>query len=174
MNFTANISKLTQLWKANAPVATYVAIRSPSTSPCLCKNVKAGILKGTPFRTLPLTYDETQAPHYIFDRKVWLSWNTSNLHNERNRIAETTFEDLIIRKFMYGTWHGALVSEVIIKRRHNMIILAFIASVEHVLQRQVYFLQGYTEELLSHWLKCPIKVELQCVTSKEDVVFKRI
>ena len=27
--------------------------------------------------------------------------------------------------------------------------------------RKVYFLIGYTEEMLSYWLKCPVKLELQ-------------
>lgn len=102
--------------------------------------------------------------------------NLSSIGNlyEEKRHAETTFEDLIIRKFMFGTWHGILASEVVIKRRHNMIVLAFLASMEHALQRQVYFLQGYTEELLTNWLKCPVKVELSAVSSKNDVIFKKI
>ncbi len=38
----------------------------------------------------------------------------------------------------------------------------------------IYFLIGYSEELLSCWLKCPVKLELQTVESNEDVVFKYI
>ncbi|KAJ8985373.1 hypothetical protein NQ317_008407 [Molorchus minor] len=32
----------------------------------------------------------------------------------------------------------------------------------------------YTEELLSFWLQCPVKLELQSVANKKDVIFKYI
>ncbi|KAH9490247.1 28S ribosomal protein S24, mitochondrial [Bulinus truncatus] len=156
------------------PVSSFfLAFRGLSISACVCVNRKSGVPKVTPFRTLPLTYDEAQPPSKIYVTKGWLSWNTTNLYGE-TRHAETTFEDLIIRKFIFGTWHGVLASEVVIKRRHNLIVLAFLASMEKTLQRQVYFLQGYTEELLSNWLKCPVKVELSAVSSKDEVIFKKI
>uniref|UniRef100_A0A0B6XZA2 28S ribosomal protein S24, mitochondrial n=1 Tax=Arion vulgaris TaxID=1028688 RepID=A0A0B6XZA2_9EUPU len=150
-----------------------IALRGISTTASFCKNRKSGIPKITQFRTKPLTYEQAQAPFNIYVRKGWLSWNTSNLYQE-NRRGETTFEDFLIRKFMYGTWHHNLGSEVIIKRRHNMIVLSFLLISDRLLPRQMYFLQGYTEELLSHWLKCPLKVELQTVTSFNDVIFKKI
>ena len=37
----------------------------------------------------------------------------------------------------------------------------------------MYFLIGYTEELLSYWLQCPVKLELQ-TAKKNDVIFKYI
>lgn len=40
--------------------------------------------------------------------------------------------------------------------------------------QRIYFLIGYTEELLSHYLKCPVKLELQAVDSHKDMVFKCI
>ena len=89
-------------------------------------------------------------------------------------MAQTAFEDVIIRKFMEGSWHGILASAVVIKRKHNTITLAFLANVFNALPSQIYFLQGYTEELLSHWLKCPIKVELSTVNSTKETVFKYI
>ncbi|CAG5122018.1 unnamed protein product, partial [Candidula unifasciata] len=150
-----------------------LAARGLSTTACLCKNRKSGIPKITQFRTKPLTYEQAQAPFNIYVRKGWLSWNTSNLYGE-GRKAETAFEDFLIRKFMFGTWHTNLVSEVVIKRRQNIIVLSFLVSMERLLARQVYFLQGYTEELLTTWLKCPVKVELQTVDSFDDVVFKKI
>ena len=39
---------------------------------------------------------------------------------------------------------------------------------------QVYFLIGYTEEMLSQWLKCPVKLELQVVEDPKDVIYKYI
>ena len=36
---------------------------------------------------------------------------------------------------------------------------------------KIYFLIGYTEELLSMWLKCPVKLELQFVPDYKDVIF---
>ncbi|BFZ02630.1 hypothetical protein BsWGS_05669 [Bradybaena similaris] len=155
-------------------VTSYTAaVRGLSTTACVCKNRKSGIPKITPFRTKPLTYEQAQAPYNIYVRKGWLSWNTSNLYEEGRR-GETIFEDFLIRKFMFGTWHTNLTSEVVIKRRYNVITLSFLVAMDKLLPRQVYFLQGYTEELLSNWLKCPVKVELQTVDSFDDVIFKKI
>lgn len=95
-----------------------------------------------------------------------------NLHEE-GRASETTTEDMFIRKFMGGTWHRLLASEVIIKRRHNMIIIACLVF-QAVPPRKMYFLSGYTEELLSTFLNCPVKVELQTVKDKKDIIFKYI
>jgi hypothetical protein len=38
----------------------------------------------------------------------------------------------------------------------------------------MYFLIGYTEELLSLWLKCPVRLELQTTSSDKDIVYKYI
>lgn len=88
------------------------------------------------------------------------------------RSSETAVEDMFIRKFVMGTWHALFLSEVIIKRQHNLIRIAGIIS-RDVSARKMYFLIGYTEELLSYWLQCPIKLELQ-TAEKTDVVFKYI
>ena len=40
--------------------------------------------------------------------------------------------------------------------------------------RQMYFLKGYTEEMLSYILKCPVRLEIQTVKDKKDVIFKYI
>lgn len=95
---------------------------------------------------------------------------------DEGRRGETVIEDSFIRDFMQGTWHRILASDVIIKRRHNTIYLAM-----YVENRQyksflskIYFLVGYTEELLSCLLKCPVKLELQTVESVQDMTFKYI
>lgn len=89
------------------------------------------------------------------------------------RPSETAVEDQFIRKFMQGTWHALFVSEIIIKRQHNLIRIAGLVH-RGVLPRKMYFLIGYTEELLSFWLQCPVKLELQTVADKKDVVFKYV
>lgn len=82
-------------------------------------------------------------------------------------------EDAFIRRFMHGTWPEAFVSEIVVKRQHNLVRVAGII-VPNIPPKKVYFLIGYTEELLSFWLKCPVKLELQTVNEREDVHYKYI
>ena len=89
------------------------------------------------------------------------------------RSSETAIEDMFIRKFVTGTWHALFVSEIIIKRQHNIIRVAGIIR-RSIGARKIYFLIGYTEELLSFWLQCPVKLELQTVADRSDVIFKYI
>ena len=81
-------------------------------------------------------------------------------------------EDMFIRKFLKGTWSGLFLSEIIIKRQHNTIRIAALIRPMMVV-RKIYFLIGYSEEMLSQWLKSPVKLELQVVDPK-DVVYKYI
>lgn len=74
---------------------------------------------------------------------------------------------------MTGTFHNLLCSEVIIKRQHNHIRIAAILR-QGIIARKMYFLIGFTEELLSSWLQCPITLEVQTVADSKDVVFKYI
>jgi len=74
---------------------------------------------------------------------------------------------------MSGTWHGLFVSELIIKRRQNLIVIAGLINQFHP-PAKVYFLKGYTEELLSHLLRRPIRIEVQTVSNPKDVLFKWI
>ncbi|KAF4530659.1 hypothetical protein B566_EDAN004898 [Ephemera danica] len=141
------------------------------TSSALCKS-QAGRYKITPKGDRPLTYEMANPPHAIAQRKAWNSWNTSNLPGGM-RPAETAVEDIFIRRFMTGTWHSLFVSEVIIKRQHNLIRIAGIIR-QAISARKMYFLIGYSEELLSFWLQCPVKLELQTVPEKTDVIFKYI
>lgn len=131
-------------------------------------------------------------PHYIAHRKSWNSWNTCKYPIQFNYIktnkefllfpativdglrpAETAVEDIFIRRFIGGTWHSLVCSEVIIKRQHNHIRIAAIMR-QSVSARKMYFLIGYCEELLAYWLQCPVTLELQTVADKKDVVFKYI
>lgn len=74
---------------------------------------------------------------------------------------------------MTGTWHGLFPTEVIIKRQHNIIRIAGIVT-RTIAPSKIYFLIGYTEELLSNWLQCPVKLEIVTTDSKKDVIFKYI
>lgn len=165
------------------------------TSP-VCSRVQAGRYRVTTKRNRALTYEMANPPHYIAHRKAWNSWNTCTYKNfiitntifylnefylllhtasmlDGQRASQTAIEDVFMRKFMTGTWHALILSEVIIKRQHNMIRISAIVR-QAISPRKVYFLIGYTEELLSYWLQCPVTLELQTVADKKDVIFKYI
>ncbi|XP_065574220.1 small ribosomal subunit protein uS3m-like [Artemia franciscana] len=138
-------------------------------SSVVCDRKQSGRYKVTLRQDFPLTYEMANPPYQIGHRKSWNSWNTCNLW-EGLRSAETAVEDMFIRKFMSGTWHNLFASEIIIKRQHNMIRIGGIIT-RDLPPRKYYFLIGYTEELLSYWLQCPVKLELQTVESKLSVVY---
>jgi small subunit ribosomal protein S24 len=76
---------------------------------------------------------------------------------------------------MHGTFPQLLSSQVIIKRRYNMIYIGALVLRSLAIQpRKIYFLVGYTEELLSCLLSCPVKLEIQTVQIKQDVAFRYI
>jgi small subunit ribosomal protein S24 len=137
----------------------------------------SGKYKITPQRNRPLTYEMANPPHYIGHRKSWNSWNTANAYLDRvptaQREAQTITEDMFIRKFITSTFHAITLSEVIIKRQFNHIRIAFLMH-RGISPRKAYFLIGYTEELLSYWLQCPVTLEIQSVEDKRDVIFKYI
>ena len=135
-------------------------------SPTVMSNARqTGEYKVTINRTKPLTYEQSMKPSDIGEKKGYNSFNTSQLEGTflekeaiRQDLPHKTFvEDMFIRKFMYGTWPEMISSEIIIKRHHNLDRIAAIIDRKHARQRQIYFLIGYTEELLSYWLKCPVK-----------------
>ncbi len=101
--------------------------------------------------------------------------HTATLRNPgtQRRPADTAIEDQFIRKFVKGTWPKIWLSEVIIKRQHNNVTIAgLVCPLPSV--RAMHFLTGYAEDLLSHILQCNVKIEIQCVRNKRDVIFKYI
>ncbi|KAG9354880.1 hypothetical protein JZ751_001593 [Albula glossodonta] len=136
-----------------------------STAAC-CKNRAARIRVGKGNR--PLTYEQALHPHQIAHRKGWLSQHTSNLEGEGGA-ADRTVEDVFIRRFMYGTFHNCLANELVIKRRGNMLVVCALL-LQKLHPQKFYFLIGYTEALLSHFYKCPVKLEVQTV--EEKMVYK--
>nr|CAG4648378.1 EOG090X0I6M [Moina brachiata]SVE93364.1 EOG090X0I6M [Moina brachiata] len=156
---------------SNPIFALLPQLRQIHASAACCK-VQAGRYKITQRRDKPLTYEMANPPHFIAHRKSWNSWDTTTL-KDGLRAAETAVEDVFIRRFMTGTWHDLFCSEVIIKRQHNMIRIAGLIR-QNIPARKMYFLIGYCEELLSNWLQCPVILELQTITKKEDTYFKFI
>ncbi|KAM8974876.1 small ribosomal subunit protein uS3m [Pelodytes ibericus] len=138
-----------------------------TTSVCL-KNRAARVRVGKGDK--PVTYEEAHPPHYIAHRKGWLSQHSSNLDGEGGA-AERTIEDVFVRKFIYGTFHGCLANEIVIKRRANLLVICAIL-IRRISPQKFYFLIGYTETLLSYLYKCPVKMEVQTVEQK--VIYKYI
>uniref|UniRef100_A0A3Q0SA34 Mitochondrial ribosomal protein S24 n=1 Tax=Amphilophus citrinellus TaxID=61819 RepID=A0A3Q0SA34_AMPCI len=116
----------------------------------------------------PVTYEQAHHPHHIAHRKGWLSQHTSNLKGE-DRAAERTIEDVFIRRFVFGTFHGCLANEIVIKRRGNVLSVCAV-MLQKLPPQKFYFLIGYTESLLSHFYKCPVKLEIQ--TLQDKAVYK--
>lgn len=123
-------------------------------------------------QNVPLTYEEANPPHDINVRKGFNSINTSNLEGGL-RCNETIIEDFFIRKFMAATWHRCFLSKVIIKRKANVIYISGIIY-QALPQRKFYFLIGYTEEILSYVLKCPIKLDLQSTPDRKALIVKYV
>ncbi|XP_025721917.1 small ribosomal subunit protein uS3m-like, partial [Callorhinus ursinus] len=89
-----------------------------------------------------VTYEEVQVPHYTAHCKGWLS-----LHA------------------------GCLVDQLILKRWANQLEICVLV-LRQLPAHNFYFLVGYSETLLSHFYKCPVRLHLQTVPSK--VVYKYI
>uniref|UniRef100_A0A8C5K824 Mitochondrial ribosomal protein S24 n=1 Tax=Jaculus jaculus TaxID=51337 RepID=A0A8C5K824_JACJA len=119
-------------------------------------------------RFSPVSYEEAHAPHYIAHRKGWLSAHTGNLDGEAHA-AERTVEDVFLRKFMLGTFPGCLADHVVLKRRANQLDICALV-LRQLPAHKFYFLVGYSETLLSHFYKCPVRLHLQTVPAK--VVYK--
>jgi len=134
---------------------------------------RAGRYRPTKDRSRPLTYEMSNKPMHIGVRKGFNSWNTSSLVGAEFTAGDIAMEDMFIRAFLTGTWHRAFLSEVIIKRRANLIIINGICS-QALLPRKYYWLIGYTEELLALLLKCPIKVDIHTAPSMKSLIYKYI
>lgn len=127
------------------------------------QKVKAGRVKISKGEK-PITYEQANFPFTIGVKKNWNSHHTGNLKDE-DGAAERTLEDFFIRKFIEGTFHQCLATDLIIKRRGNQIFLVAM-MLRRLAPQKFYFLIGYTEELLSHWFKCPVKMEVQVVDER--------
>lgn len=72
---------------------------------------------------------------------------------------------MFVRRFIFGTFHNCLANEVVIKRRGNMLVVCAL-MLQKLPPQKFYFLIGYTETLLSHFYKCPVKMEIQTLADK--------
>ncbi|OWR42993.1 28S ribosomal protein S24 [Danaus plexippus plexippus] len=141
------------------------------TSSALCR-VVSGKYRITKKRDKPLTYEMANPPHYIAHRKTWNSWNTCKIFTIFSMSLELLFAIPIIKTYSQLKKHVRFVT-VIIKRQFNHIRVAVIIR-RAVSPTKMYFLLGYSEEMLSNWIQCPVTLELQTVDSYQDVVFKYI
>jgi len=81
--------------------------------------------------------------------------------------SERLVDDIMIRKLVEGVMHEFLESEVVIKRRANIIILVFLVSIYGDLKK-FYFLIGFIEKLLTELLGCIVKVEAQSYSGRHS------
>ncbi|KFQ24703.1 hypothetical protein N332_08653, partial [Mesitornis unicolor] len=118
----------------------------------------------------PVTYEQAHPPHYIAHRKGWLSQHTGNLFGELGA-AERALEDTFVRRFLAGTFPGLLLDQVVVKRRANLLLLCILLG-RALPPAKLHFLQGYAETLLTHFYKCPVRLELQTLPAK--VAYKHL
>lgn len=133
---------------------------------------KAGRWKVSVKHDKPITYELYNRPDMIGVRKSWWSFNTSGLL-DAPRKAATAQEDILMRKFIHGTWPKLVASDLVIKRTGNQIVISFMAT-RGIRPSSMYFLVGYTEEVLSYILKSVVKLELQTVSHQNDLTYKYV
>ncbi|XP_043951846.1 28S ribosomal protein S24, mitochondrial [Gambusia affinis] len=167
LSFTGSARLLTALARSSALYNSFESRSFHATVMC-CKNRAARIRIGKGDK--PLTYEQAFHPHQIAHRKGWLSQHASNLKGEQGA-AERTVEDVFIRRFMFGTFPGCLANEVVIKRRGNVLVVCAL-MLQKMPPQKFYFFIGYSESLLSHFYKCPVKLEIQ--TLQEKAVYKYV
>ncbi|KAM6040412.1 small ribosomal subunit protein uS3m [Chlamydotis macqueenii] len=112
----------------------------------------------------PVTYEMAHGPHHIAHRKGWLSLHTGNLAGEAGA-AERAVEDAFLRRFLSGTFPGALAERPVLKRRGNLLVVCALLA-RGLPPPKLYFLVGYAETLLARFYKCPVRLELQTLPAK--------
>ena len=174
-------SSLLPLYRHAHPALSHLSARSLHVSAPLSEE-RAGRYKVTINRTKPLTYEMAFKPFDIAVKKAFNAYNTGQLEDTflmKEEIGQDLpykllSEDMFVRRFMHGTWPEVFESELVIKRQHNIVRIAGIINRSRMRPEKIYFLIGYTEEILSYWLKAPVKLELQSVENPDDLIFKYI
>ncbi|KAM6331320.1 LOW QUALITY PROTEIN: small ribosomal subunit protein uS3m-like [Alca torda] len=138
------------------------AARHLHTTPACLKTRAARVRVGRGDK--PVTYEQAHAPHYIAHRKGWLSLHTGNLCGEAGA-AERALEDAFLRRFLHGTFPGLLADAAVLKRRANLLVVCVLLA-RGLAPAKLHFLGGYAETLLTHFYKCPVRLELQTVPAK--------
>lgn len=148
---------------------TASALQRTITTSSVCNRVSVGRYRPIEGRKQLLTYDQAIKPHEIAHKKSWNTWNTSTLEGGR-RQSLTAIEDMFIRRFIYGAWFSNVKGQqIIIKRHHNIVRIAFCMP-KKLNPQAAYFMTGFSEQLLSIWLHCPVKLEIQAVEQYEGYV----
>jgi len=104
---------------------------------------------------------------------IWVPCFTGTLRGPDRGPMSVTIEDKFIRKFILGTWYKIWMSEVVIKRQHNNILICGVVCPLPTV-KTMYFLTGYTETLLTELLGCNVSVEVQCVANDKAVIYKYV
>ena len=73
---------------------------------------------------------------------------------------ERFMDDVMIRKFIEGTFYEMLMSDVVIKRRMNQIVISIFVNAKGTMVHKIYFLVGFSEKLLEQLLGCLVKMEV--------------
>ncbi|KAM6294629.1 small ribosomal subunit protein uS3m [Aegotheles albertisi] len=138
------------------------AARPLHTTPACLKTRAARVRVGKGDKLV--TYEQAHPPHYIGHRKGWLSLHTGNLCGEGGA-AERAVEDAFLRRFLAGTFPGVLVDAVVLRRRANLLVVSTLLG-RALPPTKLHFLGGYAETLLSHFYKCPVRLELQTLPAR--------
>ncbi|KAM9516665.1 small ribosomal subunit protein uS3m isoform 1-T1 [Guaruba guarouba] len=129
-----------------------------STPPCLkARAARVRVGKGDK----PVTYEQAHGPHHIAHRKGWLSLHTGNLYSEPGA-AQRAVEDAFVRRFLRGTFPGALLAPLVLRRRGRALLVSALLG-RALPPAQLLFLQGYAEALLSALYRSPVRIELLTV-----------
>merc|ERR1739838_944868 len=162
--FRSIFSAVSTSLKQNANVQRMI-----STTP-VQHHICAGRTERSKFLNKPMTYEQSFLPEEIGEHKGLLSHHTGNLHGEKNAF-QMFYEDQFIRKFIYGTFYRLTAGDnIVVKRRFNIINVTMFTN-EHARKGQVCFLKGYSEELLSAFLKCIVKIHIhEC--SADDMIYR--
>ncbi|KAI1712321.1 mitochondrial ribosome subunit s24 domain-containing protein [Ditylenchus destructor] len=169
MNLASSLRNALSVNSTAVPNST----RSLSTSAALCYN-SSGKYKKSMRKDFPLSYERYRKPWHIGVSKSWMTFNTSSLEEFR-QTAETggggapivVAQDEAVRRLIRGIFHDFLSmdgSEFVFKRRGNVLyITGFFCYKRWVNWKKIYWLWGFTEEMLANLLKQPVKFELQFV-----------
>lgn len=95
----------------------------------------------------------TKVQYYSFSFIVTGSLSGSSQASER------LMDDIMLRKFIEGVFYELLISDIVIKRRDNQIIIAFYAAGAQG-PMKLYFLVGFCERLLTELFGCIVKLEV--------------
>ncbi|NXQ80283.1 RT24 protein, partial [Nyctibius grandis] len=111
----------------------------------------------------PVTYEQAHAPHYIAHRKGWLSLHTGGSPRGHPWApwGRRALEDAFLRRFLAGTFPGALAAGPVLKRRGNLLVVSAVLVPRALPPTKLLFLGGYAETLLGHFYRCPVRLELQ-------------